>query len=353
MKMANKEFLKKLLETPSPSDTEELGIEVWQREMITKLGLPYYKDKMGNTAFSVGNGPTKVMFSGHIDEIAMGVGYITENGFLIPKNMCGVDKKVLPGSAVLILREPNLESVEGVVHKNPIHIEFREEKLKDKVLDFDDLRIDIGAESKEEVESLGIHVGSPIVHGRILNLEFGSHRIHGNSLDDKAGVFVVSEVMKRLAEYTNESEWWNKYTVIGCACVGEESGLLGAHKVARQINPDISVDLDVLHACDTGQFDKTKYGEIKLGEGPVITWGQDKSRRLNKILGCGGIKTQDGAERIGGTNTKEFYLEGSDTESTLLSLPLLSMHTPIETMDWRDIEGAIELLTSTTIECKW
>ena len=351
--MANKEFLKKLLETPSPSGTEELGIKVWEEEMNNLGLLQYYKDKMGNSAYSVGSGPLKVMFSGHIDEICMSVGYITENGFLIPKNMGGVDKKVLPGSAVLILREPNLESVEGIVHKNPIHIEWEEETLKDKVLDFDDLRIDIGAESKEEVESMGIHVGSPIVHGRILNLEFGSHRIHGNSLDDKAGVFVVSEVMKRLAEYTNESGWWNKYTIIGCACVGEESGLLGAHKVARHINPDISVDLDVLHACDTGQFDEKKYGEIKLGEGPVITWGQDKSRRLNKILGCGGIKTQDGAERIGGTNTMEFYLEGSDTESTLLSLPLLSMHTPIETMDWRDIEGAIELLTSTTIECKW
>jgi endoglucanase len=243
--------------------------------------------------------------------------------------------------------------VEGIVHKNPIHIEWKEEKLKDKVLDFDDLRIDIGAESKEEVESLGIHVGSPIVHGRILNLEFGSHRIHGNSLDDKAGVYVVAEVMKRLSEYTNESEWKQRYTVIGCACVGEESGLLGAHKAARQINPDISIDLDVLHAADTGLYDKTKYGEVKLGEGPVITWGQDKSRRLNKILGSGGIKTQDGAERIGGTNTKEFYLETTDAETTLISLPLLSMHTPIETMDWRDIEGAIELLTSTTIECKW
>jgi endoglucanase len=159
--------------------------------------------------------------------------------------------------------------------------------------------------------------------------------------------------MERLAEYTGQAEWKQMYTVIGCACVGEESGLLGAHKAARQINPDISIDLDVLHAADTELYDKTKYGEIKLGEGPVITWGQDKSRRLNKILGSGGIKTQDGAERIGGTNTKEFYLEGTDTETTLLSLPLLSMHTPIETMDWRDIEGAIELLTSTTIECKW
>jgi endoglucanase len=261
--MANKEFLKKLLETPSPSGIEELGLKVWE-ERMKGVGTPFYKDKMGNTAYSIGSGPLKVMFSAHIDEIAMSVGYITDSGFIIPKNMGGVDKKVLPGSAVLILREPNLESIEGVVHKNPIHIEYQEEKLKNKVLDFDDFRIDIGAESKEEVETLGIHVGSPIVHGRIINLDFGSHRVHGNSLDDKAGVFVVSEVMERLAEYTGQVEWKQKYTVIGCACVGEESGLLGAHKAARQINPDISIDLDVLHAADTELYDKTKYGEIKL-----------------------------------------------------------------------------------------
>ena len=131
--MANKEFLKRLLETPSPSGCEELGIKVWEEEMNNLGILQYYKDKMGNSAYSVGSGPLKVMFSGHIDEIAMGVGYITENGFLIPKNMGGVDKKVLPGSAVLILREPNLESVEGIVHKNPIHIEWKEEKLKDNI----------------------------------------------------------------------------------------------------------------------------------------------------------------------------------------------------------------------------
>ena len=46
MKMANKEFLKKLLETPSPSGTEELGIKVWEEEMNNLGLLQYYKDKM-------------------------------------------------------------------------------------------------------------------------------------------------------------------------------------------------------------------------------------------------------------------------------------------------------------------
>lgn len=348
-----RKFFEKLLKTPTPSGIEELGIKVWEEKMREKFGDPFYKDKAGNSAFSIGSGPVKVMFSAHIDEICMAVGMITEDGFIIPKNMCGVDKKVLPGSAVLILREPDLTGVEGIVHKNPIHIEAKEEGLKNKVLEFEDMRIDIGCETKEEVEDAGIHVGSPIVHGREINLDFGTHRLHGNSLDDKSGVFVVAEVMERLAEYTEDNEWRQKYTVIGCACVGEESGLLGAHRVAKRINPDISVDLDVLHASNTGTFNKNKYGDIKLGEGPVITWGQDKSRRLNKVLGCRGVKTQDGTERIGGTNTKEFFLESLDAETTLISLPLLSMHTPIETMDWRDIEGAVELLTTTTVECLW
>ena len=349
----NKEFLGKLLECPTPSGTEELGVELWKKEMGAVFGDPCYTDKLGNTGYSVGNGKTKLLFSGHIDEIAMSVGLITEEGYIVPKDMGGIDKKVLPGSSVLILKEPDLSSIEGVVQKNPIHIEAREESLKNKVLDFDDLRIDVGAESKSEVEELGIHVGSPIVLGRCINLGFGEHRLHGNSLDDKAGVFVVSEVMKRLAEYSTDSDFMKKYTVIGLACTGEESGLLGAHKAARNLDPDISIDLDVLHASNTGQFDIKKYGNIKLGEGPVITWGQDKSRRLNKLMGTRGIKTQDGSERIGGTNTAKFYLESTNAETTLLSLPLLSMHTQTETMDWRDIEGAIGLLTKITVECLW
>lgn len=348
----NKEFLQTLLITPSPSGCEELGIKVWREEMEKICGEPMYTDKMGNTAFTLGSGPTKVLFSGHIDEICMSIGYITENGFIIPKNMAGIDRKVLPGSEVLLLREPNLEQVKGVVHKAPIHIEAREDKLKDKVLDFNDLRIDIGAESREEVCSRGLHVGSPIVLGRNIGLAHGENRLYGNSLDDKAGVFVVSEVMKRLGVYT-EADWMKKYTVIGLACTGEESGLLGARKAAQNINPDISIDLDVLHASDTEQFDVKKYGDVKLGKGPILTWGQDKSRRLNRILGRGIVKTQDGSERIGGTNTKEFYLGGKDIETTLISIPLLSMHTPVETMDWRDIEGTINLLTETTIECLW
>ena len=347
----NKEFLQKLLEVPSPSGCEELGVGVWREEM-ERLGLQlFYNDKAGNTGYKIGEGEMVILLSGHLDEICMAVRGITENGYIIPSNMAGIDKKVLPGSTVLILSEPNLTSITGTIQKNPIHIEASDEKLKAKVLDLEELRIDIGAESKGEIEEMGIHVGSSIVLGRSISLGLGQHRLYGNSLDDKAGVFVVSEIMSRLSEYSRDSDWRKKYTVIGLACIGEESGLLGARKVAGNINPDISIDLDVTHASDPGQYDTKKYGEVKLGKGPVIEWGQDKSRRLGKIFKTIQVKTQDGVSRIGGTNTKEFFLGCKDAETMLISLPLTSMHTQTETMDWRDIEGAIDLITNSIIEC--
>jgi endoglucanase len=354
----NKKFLNELLDTVSPSGDEWKGIRVWEKEM-EEFGEPYYQDKMLNTAYSVGTGPCKVLISGHIDEICMAIGLITQEGYVVPRNMAGIDRKVLPGSEVIIVSSKKGTEIIGTVQKNPIHIEYSEEKAKDKVLDFCDLRIDIGAESKEDAQEL-VEIGDLIVLGRSINLKLGKHRFYGNSLDDKAGVFVVSEVMKNLLHdnprKVTSTSWRDKYTVIGLACTGEESGLLGAHRVAHNINPDISIDLDVTHACDTGQFDKTKYGEIYLGKGPVIEYGQDKSRRLNSILSeiaeKENIEVQKQVSRIGGTNTKAFYLEGGDTETTLISLPLTSMHTPIETMDYRDIEGTIKLLTETIKSCQ-
>ena len=79
--------------------------------------------------------------------------------------------------------------------------------------------------------------------------------------------------------------------------------MLGAHRAAHQINPDISIDLDVTHANHGGQYPEEKYGDIKLDSGVVLEYGQDKSRLLNSLLRKvaveGEIKTQDSVSRIG------------------------------------------------------
>ena len=258
--------------------------------------------------------------------------------------MAGIDPKVLPGSEVLVATGWEARNyIGGIIGKKPIHVETPEER--NSLVKFSDIRIDIGARNRKEVENdFDVHIGSPIVLGRSINLEFGKNRLYGNALDDKSGIFIISEVISKLLHDPRDS-WKEKYSIIVMACTGEESGLLGSHRMAHIINPDISIDLDVTPSSDLGQL---KDEVIRLGRGPVIEFGQDKSRRINNCLRniCEAKKIpyQCHVSKIGGTNTKSFFLESRDSETTLISLPLLSMHTAIESMHWKDIEWTIDLL---------
>lgn len=338
------EFFKNLLEAKSPSSVESEAIKVWD-DYMSKLGYMYhtYEDKIGNSGWSIGNGPTKILFSGHLDEIAFAVSGISEDGFITLASMAGPDKKCLPGGRLLILTDENTW-IPGIIQKAPIHIEGREKTI-DKAIELENVKLDIGASNKEEVHKLGIFPGSPVVFERNINLEFGENKLYGNALDDKVAVYIISQIAKNLDR--SKTEIFDKYTFIFLAGTQEESGLRGLTVAAHNINPDISIDLDVTFATDGGLI-SPKYGDIKLGKGPVLESGQDKSRRilqeLLKIAKEKEINIQRGFARCGGTNTNAIQLNAKDCETMLVSIPNMSMHTPNETCDWRDIEGAIKLI---------
>lgn len=341
-------FLEDLLNAYSPSGYEKDAIKVWENKM-TELGLTKtYSDNIGNSGFSIGAGPRKVMISGHIDEIAMIVGLIEEDGMIVLQNLAGVDKKVLPG-AQLRVRNERGEWIPGIIHKAPVHVEGRG-KDADAVCKIESLRMDIGADSKDEVETeFDVHPGSLVVFERNINVNFGQNKIVGNALDDKIAVYITAMVAKNLVKRT---ELYKDYTFYFVACTQEESGLRGATVAAHNINPDVSIDIDVTFATNGGIVSKSKYGDIKLGQGVVIEYGQDKSRRIaenmiNIVKERTNLKIQRGVARCGGTNTDAIQLGAKDCETMLLSIPNLSMHTQNETCDWRDVESAIDLVTST------
>ena len=81
----------------------------------------------------------------------------------------------------------------------------------------------------------------------------------------------------------------------------------------------------------------------------MINWGPEKSARLcyamNDIAKKNNIKVQNYTASAGGTNTSAYQSMSKDCETGLLSFPNRSMHTPVETCDWRDVEGSINLIT--------
>lgn len=347
-------FLEDLLMAYSPSSYEVKATEVWDKKMKELVYIePAYSDKIGNSVYRLGKegkGKTKILISAHIDEIAMMVGLIEDDGMIVLQNLAGVDKKVLPG-AQLRVRNDKGEWITGIVHKAPIHIDGKG-KEADNACKIEQLRLDIGADSKSDVENrFYVHPGSLVVFERNVIPEFGDNKIVGNALDDKIGVYIVAKIAEELNGKIDEDR---DVVVYFAACTQEESGLRGATVAAHNINPDISIDLDVTFATNGGLVSKVKYGDIKLGSGPVIEYGQDKSMRLCNLLvqtaNKVDIEFQRGVARCGGTNTDAIQLNSKDCETCLVSIPNLSMHTQNETCDWRDVNGAIELISQTILQ---
>ena len=341
----NKEFIKELLFAPSPSGYESAARNVFLEHLVnlrTDKGLVKYEftDSIGNCAVSVGSGDIHFMVSGHIDEIALQVQYIDDEGFIhFIKDGC-IDPKSIVGQAVTIINDKLPENIKGVIGKKPIHIEYRGED-KDKAIKMTDMKIDIGAESKEDAMKF-VEVGNPIIISKnIFDLPCGN-RIAGNGLDDKLGVAVTAEVIKRLAPYNLKN-----LKVYGVACTQEEVGGYGAHIAAKRINPAYSIDYDVTFATDDGLVDKKEWGDIKLGKGGAIAFGPDKNMGMCKqmigICKTKNIPYQTFSVGAGMTNTLKIKMASDDAKTMLLSIPNRNMHTPVEVCDYRDLDSLVDM----------
>lgn len=341
----DKSFLVDLLTAFSPSGLEHDALAVWDNYCGAQDFKPYYSDKIGNHAYSLGHGPVKVLLSGHIDEVNARVIYIDNDGNIAITSTGGMCRKSLIASEVTILGDNG--SVKAIVGKKPIHLESV--KQRGEVEEFDQLRLCVGAESREEVEQMGICPGSIVVYKRNVDVDFGANGIVSNSLDDKLAVYITAMIMKRLQG--SLSQWEEKYTVIGMAAAQEETGCRGAQVAAHNINPDVSIDFDVTFATDGGiGIKKETNGDVRLGKGGVIQYGPDKSIRiatlLKEVCRKRDIPFQSVAGRAGGTNTNQIQLMSADCETMLVSIPNRNMHTPVEMCDWRDVESIIAMTVS-------
>ena len=355
----DKEFLKELLTAPSPSGQEEKALEVWKKFMAP-MSTECYSDKMGNSAFKIGQGKTKILLSGHIDQVNARVSLIHDSGLLALHYTGGIDNRILPGSRVWVLLGSG-DLIPGAIIKIPMHLDD-DDKWPENHRDMSQIRLDVGAESKEDVENLGIHPGNLVVYNAPVDLDWGKNRICSPSLDDKIAVYINAMIVKKLwLSYDSVAPklpaWALKYEVIALAAVQEETGLRGATVAARNIGADISIDADVTFCSDDEMSGpKEKIGDIKLGKGPVISFGADKSIRLNRILmevaKEKGLEYQTESSIAGGTNTDAIQLFSADCETAHVALPNREMHGTNEMCDWRDIDACIDLLYQTIISEK-
>lgn len=348
MDKSAKDFLLRLLQTPSPTGFEIEGQRVWAG-YVKNHSDRVENDAYGNAwAVLEGKSPYKLMLEAHADEIGFMIKHITPEGFLHVDRIGGSDYATARGRRLIFqgLKGP----VKGIIGNTAIHI--RDRSGGEKAPEVHELYVDVGASSAAEVEQLGLRVGIPAVYADTVE-EFGSDKLVGRAIDNRMGGFIIAEVMRRLHKQKAKLP----VTVIAANCVQEEIGGYGARMVTHRLRPDAAICLDVTHATDTPGIDKSKHGAVKLGAGPTVTHGTACHpllvAKIEKVAEREKIPLQhESSSRYSGTDTDSIYHIRDGVPSALVSLPLRYMHSVVELVDLKDVEKVIQLLTAVALSLK-
>lgn len=332
----NKEFLLELLTTPSPSSME-MEIQKKWINYVKEFADEVITDNAGNAVGVLNpNAEFKILLAGHCDEIALVVNRIDDGGFLHFDKMGGINPKAAVGMQVTVLGYE--KTITGVIGVNAQH----HGGLKGD-FDLGDLFIDCGYQSKEEAEK-EVQIGDLCVYK--VNPEILKDRyITGRGLDNRTGLFIVAEVLKRLSEKDIN------VGVYAASTVNEETNMGGAYFAASGINPTMAIACDVTFATDYPGVNKNKYGDVRLEKGPVLAKGAPINIKMNKLLENAAKKLDINVQyeltpRMTGTDADKMRFTGKGVPIALVSLPLRYMHSPVETASFIDMEQEMELLVT-------
>lgn len=346
MNKESKDFLYKLLNTPSPSGFEQ------EIQRVVKKRMTHYADTIdvdvhGNLiACWNPEGSVKVMLAGHCDQIGFMVTHVNDAGYIHFGTIGGIDPAVLPGSVLMILSKDG--PIAGIIGHKPIHLLAPEERGKQVSLN--NLWIDIGAEDGKAAKAL-ISVGDPISY-KLGITELGKNLISSPACDDKVGLFVCMEALRIVSQ--TESKKKCPIALYSVSTVQEEVGLRGAKTSCFGIDPVAGIAVDVTHASDNPGADAKTIGTVKLGKGPTIARGCNINPVLENLLVDTAKKKRLPYQPLSspsatGTDANAIQISRSGVAAALIGIPNRYMHTQVEVVDLRDLEITAKLIAETVV----
>lgn len=332
-------FFEKYINNASPTGYEWEGQRLWL-DYIKPYVDETFIDNYG-TAVGVINPEAsyKVVIEAHSDEISWFVNYITNDGLLYVIRNGGSDHQIAPSKRVNIHGDKGV--VKAVFGWPAIHTRSGE---KEEAPTLKNIFLDCGCMSKEEVEELGIHVGSVVTYEDEFMMLNNRYYV-GRALDNRAGGFMIAEVTRLLKENKKKLPF-GLYVV---NAVQEEVGLRGAEMITHKIKPNVAIVTDVTHDTQTPMINKITQGDLACGRGPVISYAPSVQINLNRLLIETATETQipfqrQASSRITGTDTDAFAYSNGGVPSALISLPLRYMHTTVEMIHIEDVDNVIRLI---------
>lgn len=295
-------------------------------------------DGLGSFVARKGNKGPKVAVVGHMDEVGFMVTHIDESGSLRFTTIGGWWNQSMLNHRVTIRTHKGVK-IPGVIGSVAPHA--LTEKQKQQPLSFDEMFIDIGANSREEAEKRGVEIGD-FISPEANFACWGEDKVVGKALDNRIGCAMMAELLQTV----NNPE----ITLYGVGSVEEEVGLRGAQTSAEHIKPDVVIVLDTAVAGDVPGIDNIKY-PLKLGNGPGLMLFDKRYFPNQKLVAAlkscatqNDLPLQFSTMKTGATDGGRYNVMGGGRPVVALCLPTRYLHANSGMISKADYDALLTLI---------
>lgn len=341
--MADLKIIEDLSNAFGPSGFEDEVVKVIQKHC---QGLKLENDAMYNVYASMSgekkNRPV-LMLDAHTDECGFMVQNIEDNGLLSIIMLGGFHMTSLPAHTVIV-RNRRGEKIRGIITSKPVHF-LNEKQRADNSLSFDEIKVDVGASSREEVtQDYGISIGDPIMPEVSFEYDEKHDICFGKAFDNRMGCMCIIETMKRLMEESDKLA----VEVVGAFASQEEVGMRGATVTAQQVKPDLAIVFegspadDFYYRVGVAQSALKKGVQIRCMDNSYVS-NAEFIAYAHELGDKYGIKYQDTVRRGGSTNAGKISLTNQAVPVLVLGIPSRYVHTHYNFCAGEDIESTIRM----------
>ena len=310
------------------------GAEAPVREVVLRQLPSWAKtetDTAGNLWVRVGSGDPLVVIVAHLDEIGFRVTAIRDDGQLLLEPRGGFYPTLYEAEPALVHTAGG--PVPGIFTPRDSAVARRSPGA---------IRVDVGTLSAEATAALGIEVGATVTMPKQY-VRLAGTRATGRSFDDRVGCAALLLALRHLDPARLRHE------VVFLWSVREEIGLEGARAAANALGtkPTRVHAIDTFVSSDAPLEIKT-YADAPLGRGPVIRALDNSAAApvalvdsLRRLAVRARVPLQYGTTS-GGNDGSTFLPWG--VPDVAIGWPLRYSHSPVETIDLRDVAHLAEVV---------
>jgi len=279
----------------------------------------------------------RILLAAHMDEVGFMVMGFDGNGLIRFNSIGGIDERILPGLRVKV----GEKGLQGVIIWTPIHLNRDQNVVK-----MSNLRIDIGATSKDDVASKVKRGERVVFDSRFMHL--GDRVLRGKAFDDRVGCSLLVDILQG-GPYAVD--------VLAAFTTQEEVGLRGGQVAAQTLNPDLAFALEGTTAHDLpnplaeDDDEEAINPTCRLGGGPALTF-MDRSlitdprllRFLRATADKHSIPYQLKSQLGGGTDAGSMHTANAGIPAAVISVPCRYIHSPISLLHRDDYDNTLLLL---------